>query len=228
MRPEDPFDEERRRMVDEQLARRDIRSADVLRVMGEVPRHLFVPPEDRPLAYTDQPLPIGYRQTISQPYIVALMTQLLLLTGRETVLEVGTGSGYQAAILARLAERVVTIERVPALAERARTTLAALGVTNVTVVEGDGSLGWPESAPYQAIIVTAAAPRLPAALQAQLADGGRLVLPVGDRAGQMLERWTRSGERMDRESIAPVAFVPLLGEDGWGDGTRPQDAQGWW
>jgi protein-L-isoaspartate(D-aspartate) O-methyltransferase len=221
------FDEERRRMVEEQLARRDIRSDDVLRVMGEVLRHQFVPPEERDLAYTDQPLPIGFRQTISQPYIVALMTQLLMLTGCETVLEVGTGSGYQAAILARLAKMVYSIERLAPLAERARGILAGLDLQNVIVVDGDGSLGLPEHAPYQAILVAAAAPRVPDALKMQLADGGRLVLPVGDRGGQMLERWTRSGERMDCETIAPVAFVPLLGEGGWGDDSSRCCAPGW-
>jgi len=223
-----PYQVERQRMVDEQLARRDIRSGEILRVMGEIPRHRFVPPEETLLAYADQPLPIGFQQTISQPYIVALMTQLLNLSGGETVLEVGTGSGYQAAILARLAKTVYTIERVAILAQRARAILADLNLRNVHVVEGDGSLGLPEHAPYDAILVTAAAPRVPEALKAQLAEAGRLVLPVGDRGGQMLERWTRKGERIDRESIAPVAFVPLVGKGGWDEKLAASDSDSCW
>jgi protein-L-isoaspartate(D-aspartate) O-methyltransferase len=224
----DPYEVERRRMVDEQLARRDIRSGEVLRVMKEIPRHRFVPPEQAWLAYADQPLPIGFQQTISQPYIVALMTQLLQLAGGERVLEVGTGSGYQAAILARLAGTVYTIERITALAERARAVLSELNLKNVQVVEGDGSLGLPERAPFDAIVVTAAAPRVPEALKEQLSEGGRLVLPVGDRGGQMLERWTRKGERVDRETVAPVAFVPLVGKGGWGEKLAESDSESCW
>jgi protein-L-isoaspartate(D-aspartate) O-methyltransferase len=224
----DPYEVERRRMVDEQLARRDIRSGEVLRVMKEIPRHRFVPTEQAWLAYADQPLPIGFQQTISQPYIVALMTQLLQLAGGERVLEVGTGSGYQAAILARLAGTVYTIERITALAERARAILTELNLKNVQVVEGDGSLGLPERAPFDAIVVTAAAPRVPEALKEQLSEGGRLVLPVGDRGGQMLERWTRKGERVDREIVAPVAFVPLVGKGGWGEKLAESDSDSCW
>jgi len=174
----------RRRMVSEQLSARNIRDRRVLAAMGAVPRHRFVPEEHRHLAYSDGPLPIGGGQTISQPYIVALMTQLLLLDGKETVLEIGTGSGYQAAVLAYLAQQVHTIERQSGLAERARAALTNLGIMNVAVHLGDGSLGLPEHAPYQAILVTAAAPEVPRLLLEQLAEGGRLVLPVGGRLGQ--------------------------------------------
>jgi protein-L-isoaspartate(D-aspartate) O-methyltransferase len=211
----DVFAEARRRMVDEQMCGRDIRSPRVLEVFRRVPRHCFVPADERHLAYADAPLPIGHRQTISQPYIVALMTQLLDLCGDEAVLEIGTGSGYQAAVLAYLARWVYTIERVPELCRQARAALTELGLENVTVVEGDGTQGLPDHSPYQAIVVTAAAPGVPEPLKRQLADGGRLVLPVGGRGGQMLERWRRSGDRYDCEQIAPVAFVPLIGQHGW-------------
>jgi protein-L-isoaspartate(D-aspartate) O-methyltransferase len=183
--------------------------------MLKVPRHRFVPAEHRHLAYVDGPLPIGSGQTISQPYIVALMTQLLLLTGEEKVLEVGTGSGYQAAILAELAREVHTMERHSELAERAQSILQELGYQNISVHMGDGSLGLAEFAPYQAIIVTAAAPKPPPALLEQLDEGGRLVIPVGGQWGQMLERWTRRGGRYEHEEFVPVAFVPLRGEAGW-------------
>ena len=211
----DEYAEPRRRMVSEQLGSRDIRSPRVLEAMLQVPRHRFVPEDERDLAYADAPLPIGHRQTISQPYIVALMTQLLDLQGDERVLEIGTGSGYQAAILAVLAGQVYSVERLSELCQRARAALSDLGLGNVTVVEGDGTQGLPEHAPYQAIIVTAAAPGIPEPLKEQLEEGGRLVLPVGGRGGQMLERWRRSGGRFDREQIAPVAFVPLIGQHGW-------------
>jgi len=211
----DTYAEARRRMVTEQLSSRDIRSPRVLAAMLDIPRHRFVPEDERDLAYADTPLPIGYRQTISQPYIVALMSQLLNLSGAERVLEIGTGSGYQAAILAALAGQVYTIERIPELCRQARSVLADLGLENVTLVEGDGTRGLPEQAPFQGILVTAAAPGVPEPLKEQLAEGGQLVLPVGGRGGQMLERWRRSGDRFDREQIAPVAFVPLIGAHGW-------------
>jgi protein-L-isoaspartate(D-aspartate) O-methyltransferase len=209
------YEIERQRMVEEQLASRDIRDRRVLQAMRAVPRHLFVPPEYRHLAYSDGPLPIGCGQTISQPYIVALMTQLLRLRGDENVLEVGTGSGYQAAILAHLARQVHTIERHPDLAERAAAVLRSLGLNNVRVHIGDGSLGLPEQAPFQAIIVTAAAPQVPQTLLDQLAEGGRLVVPVGGKLSQFLERWRRRGTRFQQEIVAPVAFVPLRGRYGW-------------
>lgn len=216
MSAEDPHARARQRMVAEQLRDRDIVDACVLEAMGAVPRHRFLPPDQAYLAYSDSPQPIGHQQTISQPYIVALMAQLAALRGEETVLEVGTGSGYQAAVLARLARRVITIERIPALAHAARKVLADLGVENVTIVEGDGSCGAPAFAPFEAILVAAAAPRAPEPLKQQLAEGGRLVLPVGGRDGQLLERWTRQGGDFRRERVTGVAFVPLYGEHGWG------------
>jgi protein-L-isoaspartate(D-aspartate) O-methyltransferase len=212
---------QRARMVDYQLRGRDITDPRVLEVMGRVPRHLFVPQDSSHLAYSDMPLPIGQRQTISQPYIVALMTQCLELKGEETVLEVGTGSGYQAAVLAGLARKVYTLERLAELADRARELLEHLGIDNVEVRHVDGSGGLPEHAPYDAIIVTAAAPRAPQPLLDQLAEGGRLLIPVGGVDGQMLERWRRHSGRVDGERIVPVAFVPLVGEFGWRADLRP-------
>ncbi|MBI4771371.1 MAG: protein-L-isoaspartate(D-aspartate) O-methyltransferase [Chloroflexi bacterium] len=209
------YDEARERMVREQLIGRDITDARVLAAFREVPRHEFVPQDLQYLAYRDGPLPIGAEQTISQPYIVALMTQLLELTGDETVLEVGTGSGYQTAILARLAARVLSVERLPELARIATERLDRLGHSNVQVVVGDGSQGLPEQAPFDAILVTAAAPRAPEPLLGQLAGGGRLVIPVGMQHNQVLERWQRRGDAWHVEQLAPVAFVPLLGEYGW-------------
>ncbi len=206
---------ERQRMVEEQLKGRDIRDQRVLSAMLKIPRHRFVPEEYRHLAYADCPLPIGQNQTISQPYIVALMTQMLDLKGAEKVLEIGTGSGYQAAILAALAREVHTIERHHQLAEQARKVLEELDIRSVYVHVGDGSQGWPAAAPYDAIIATAAAPRVPPPLLEQLADGGRLVLPVGTRGGQFLELWHRRGSRYESEIGVPVAFVPMLGEHGW-------------
>jgi protein-L-isoaspartate(D-aspartate) O-methyltransferase len=206
---------ERQRMVEEQIAARGLREARLLEAMRSVPRHCFVPPDYRHLAYADGPLPIGSGQTISQPYIVALMTNLLSLSGEEKVLEIGTGSGYQAAILARLARQVYSIERHAALARRAAGILENLNFSNVSIHVGDGSLGLPAFAPYQAIVVTAAAPRLPQPLRDQLDDGGRIVIPVGGQLGQYLECWKRQGSEFSREVLVPVAFVPLRGEQGW-------------
>jgi protein-L-isoaspartate(D-aspartate) O-methyltransferase len=185
--------------------------------MERIPRHRFVPPEYQHLAYADGPLPIGQGQTISQPYIVALMTQLLALEGTERVLEIGTGSAYQAAILGELAQEVHTIERHASLAQHAAGVLKELGIENVTVHTGDGSLGLPEHAPYGAILVTAAAPVVQQALLDQLTDGGRLVIPVGGMGGQMLERWQRRGNDFNQAVLVPVAFVPLRGKLGWRD-----------
>ena len=204
-------------MVSEQLASRNIRDHRVLSAMRAVPREQFVPPEHRYLAYADGPLPIGQGQTISQPYIVALMTQLLELQGDEIVLEIGTGSGYQAAVLARIASSVHTIERHASLAHSAEQALSQLGMENVQVHIGDGTQGLPELAPFEAIIVTAAAPEVPQPLLAQLAEGGRLVIPVGGRRGQYLQRWRRHADEFKSEMLEPVAFVPLLGEHGWED-----------
>lgn len=207
---------ERKRMVDDQLIWRGIHDPRVLEAMRSVPRHCFVPEEYRDMAYSDGPLPIGSGQTISQPYIVALMSETVRLTGKESVLEVGTGSGYQAAILACLAGEVHTIERHQHLADQARRILEELGYQNITVHTGDGSRGLPEHAPYRAIVVTASAPKIPKPLLEQLDEGGYLILPVGDRwGGQTLQLWERHGEKFDHEAILPVAFVPLRGEYGW-------------
>jgi protein-L-isoaspartate(D-aspartate) O-methyltransferase len=179
--------------------------------MREVPRHEFVPAELVEEAYADHPLPIGHAQTISQPYVVAFMTEALGLQGGERVLEVGTGSGYQAAVLAEIAAEVYTIEIVAALGEQARERLARLGYDNVRVRVGDGYAGWPEAAPFDAVIVTAAAPRIPEPLKQQLREGGRMILPVGDEL-QELVVLTRRGEAWHEEAVLPVRFVPMTGE----------------
>ena len=217
----DSYQEEREKMVRQQIIRRGIVDARLLAVMEKLPRHRFVPAANREEAYEDSALPIAVGQTISQPYIVALMTSLLELQGEETVLEVGTGSGYQAAVLAGLAHTVHTVERHPSLAAQAEAVLDELGISNVHIHIGDGSLGWPEAAPYQAIIVTAAAPQVAAPLLGQLADGGRLVVPAGGRSRQVLERWRKNGDDFQREEILPVAFVPLIGEQGWAENPEP-------
>ncbi|NPA92447.1 MAG: protein-L-isoaspartate(D-aspartate) O-methyltransferase [Chloroflexi bacterium] len=203
------------RMVQEQIAARGVRDPRVLEAMRRVPRHLFVPEAYRSSAYEDHPLPIGHGQTISQPFIVAYMTELLDLPPDAKVLEIGTGSGYQAAVLAHLAREVHTIERFPALAEAAQRRLEALGLDNVTVHVGDGSHGLPEHAPFDGILVAAAAPEVPVALLAQLVEGGHLVIPVGARGMQRLERWTRRADGFHREVLDAVAFVPLIGAHGW-------------
>lgn len=218
MSEEIDYSKERHHMVERQLETRDIRDRRVLNAMRTVPRHRFVPSEYSHMAYSDGPLPIGSGQTISQPYIVALMTQMLRLEGHETVLEIGTGSGYQAAILAYLASEVHTIERHAELAEHAAQVLKSLELTNVKVHIRDGTLGLPEFAPYQAILVTAAAPQVPQTLLNQLDDGGRLIIPVGGRLGQTLERWERHGSEYTSEAQIPVAFVPLRGRHGWQEG----------
>lgn len=208
------FLEERKRMVARQLRLRGISDRRVLEAFESIPRHIFVPEEYRSSAYEDCPLPIGFKQTISQPYIVAYMMQTLDLTGAERVLEVGMGSGYAAALLSALAAEVHAIELIPALAERAQRTLEKLGLANVFVHIGDGSQGWIESAPYDAIIVSAAAPRVPKPLLDQLADHGRMILPVGEGMYQELELWTREDNSFSHESLLPVAFVPLRGREG--------------
>jgi protein-L-isoaspartate(D-aspartate) O-methyltransferase len=205
----------RERMVQEQLAARRIIDQRVLSTMRTVPRHLFVPDDLRHLAYRDSPLPIGNDQTISQPYIVAYMTQALGLTGTETVLEVGTGSGYQTAILCQLARQVYSIERHAKLAEQAATRLEMLDLHNVELMVGDGSQGLADMAPFDAILITAAAPALPIALRSQLADGGRMVLPVGDNQNQYLERVIRTGGIWHVERLLPVMFVLLIGRYGF-------------
>jgi protein-L-isoaspartate(D-aspartate) O-methyltransferase len=202
-------------MVEWQLRQRGIRDPRVLDALREVPRHEFVPPLLIAQAYDDCPLPIGEGQTISQPFMVAAMTEALALAGHERVLEVGTGSGYQAALLSRLAREVHTIERSVLLAGEARARLARLGCHNVTVHTGDGTLGLPQHAPYDAIVVTAAAPRLPAPLLEQLADGGRLVIPVGDAQQQECLLVRKASGRTAQITLHYCRFVPLVGRHGW-------------
>jgi protein-L-isoaspartate(D-aspartate) O-methyltransferase len=198
-------------MVEEQIAARGVSDPRVLQALRDVARHEFVPEAARQAAYADRPLPIGYRQTISQPYIVAVMSELIDLDATERVLEIGTGSGYQAAILSRLALEVYTIEIVPELAERATADLARLGYTNVRVKAGDGYRGWPEHAPFDAIIVTAAPDHVPQPLVEQLAVGGRMIIPVG-RGFQRLELLRRTETGVERERVFDVRFVPMTGE----------------
>lgn len=206
---------EREVMVAEQLAARGIQSRRVLDAMRAVPRHSFVPPEGAAMAYEDRPLPIGLGQTISQPYMVASMTELLDLAPTDRVLEIGTGSGYQAAVLAELCAEVVTIERQPALYEQAREILSELGYTNIKLLCADGTMGYAPGAPYDAIIVTAGSPRIPPLLLEQLAEGGRLVCPVGTRHQQRLMKVTRQGNELIDEVHTTCIFVPLTGQDGW-------------
>jgi len=206
---------EREKMVKTQIARRGIRDRRLLNAFETIPRHLFVPDEYRYAAYDDGPLPIGSSQTISQPYIVALMTDLMRLDGHERVLEVGTGSGYQAAILGKMAREVHTVEYIPELALKAESLLKELGIDNVHVHVGDGSLGWSDAKPYDGILVAAAAPQAPRVLLGQLEDGGRLILPVGGRGMQNLEIWERKGDGYTSRTETAVAFVPLRGEQGW-------------
>ena len=206
---------QRQQMV-ELLIQRGIKDPRVLDAFRRVPRHLFLDEALRPQGYGDHPLPIGEKQTISQPYMVAIMTEALQLTGSEKVLEVGTGSGYQAAILAELADRVFTIERIPALAKRARKVLDQLHYTNVVVRIGDGTEGWRDEAPFDAVIVTAAAPEAPDPLMKQLAVGGRMVMPVGDEYAQELMVYVKEGEdRYREENYGGCRFVKLIGEHGW-------------
>ncbi|HHI97526.1 MAG TPA: protein-L-isoaspartate(D-aspartate) O-methyltransferase [Thermodesulfatator atlanticus] len=211
----DIYQKARERMVNTQIAARGIRDPRVLAAMRKVPRHLFVDEALKDQAYGDYPLPIGEGQTISQPYIVALMTEALELKGPEKVLEVGTGSGYQAAILAELARWVYSIERYPSLAQRAKRILEKLGYHNVIIKVGDGTKGWPEAAPFDAIIVTAAGPKIPEPLIAQLKDGGRLVMPVGDEWSQYLIKVTKRGDELIKENLGAVRFVKLVGEYGF-------------
>jgi len=195
--------------------RTEIRDERVLAAMARIPRERFVPPEEQHLAYEDRPLPIGFDQTISQPLIIALMTEALELTGSEKVLEVGTGSGYQAAILAKLARLVITTERLPPLAEAAKRALDSLGYTNIEVHLAEETLGWQKGAPYNAIMVTAGAPRVSADLLAQLAIGGRMVIPVGSRYVQELYKITRQRKKNIVENLGGCRFVSLIGKDAW-------------
>ena len=210
------FADQRARMVARQLRRRHIRDEDVLAAMGEVPREYFLPREQRPMAYQDRALPLTGGQTMSQPYMVAAMTEALELSAGQRVLEIGTGSGYQTAVLARLAGEVFTIERLPGMAVAARGLLRDAGCDNVHLRAGDGTLGWPEEAPFDAILVTAAAPAAPPTLEEQLhPDGGRMVIPVGSRRIQHLVRIRRTPAGTTTERLMECAFVPLMGAEGW-------------
>jgi protein-L-isoaspartate(D-aspartate) O-methyltransferase len=212
----DTPEQRRSRMVDQQLRARGIRSEGVLRAMGTVPRENFIPPGRAGDAYRDQALPIAHGQTISQPYMVAVMTEALELSEEDRVLEIGTGSGYQTAIISRLARGVWSIERIPNLLEEARRALHELGVANVHLRSGDGTLGWPEEGPFDAILVTAGSPGVPESLRSQLSPSrGRLVIPVGDRFLQELIRVTRDGDEFRQEKLLACRFVPLLGAEGW-------------
>jgi len=199
----------------------EIKDRRVVDAIARVPRERFIADHLRPFAYENRPLPIGYGQTISQPLIVAMMTEALQLTGSERVLEVGTGSGYQAAILSQLAEHVVSVERIAPLAEKAAETLAELGYTNVEVHVAGQEIGWPPGAPYDAIIVTAAAPEAPVQLLNQLGMGGRLVIPIGSRDLQELVRIVKTPEGALRNNLGPCRFVPLVGRGAWPEGTSP-------
>jgi len=214
----DKYKKPRMKMVTSQLISRGVRDDRVLKAMEKIPRHLFVDEGLQDQAYADNPLPIGDRQTISQPYIVALMTEALELKGNEKVLEIGTGSGYQAAILAELSERVFSIERIGSLADKARKVLESLNYYNVLIRVGDGTYGWREESPFDAIIVTAGAPDVPRTLLEQLAIGGSLVVPIGDRYTQKLLKLTRTSENLDnteKKDLGGCRFVNLIGEYGW-------------
>lgn len=202
-------------MVEEQLRRRGIHDQRLLAVMANIPRHSFVSSDYQLAAYEDRPLPIGEGQTISQPYMVAVMTQSLELKGDERVLEIGTGSGYQTAILAEMAKTIFTIERIQELLLRAQKILQELGYENIFFLTGDGTKGWPEKAPFDGIIVTAGAPEIPQTLTSQLAEGGRLVIPVGPRYTQTLYKVTRKRNQFTEEDLTGCVFVPLVGDFGW-------------
>ncbi|MFQ5585399.1 MAG: protein-L-isoaspartate(D-aspartate) O-methyltransferase [Thermodesulfobacteriota bacterium] len=214
-RKDDNYTRARQVMVETQIIPRGIRDERVIDAMIEVPRHLFVEEGLKEQAYNDYPLPIGEGQTISQPYIVALMTESLDLKGYERVLEIGTGSGYQTAILALLAEKVYTVERIPVLASRARRLLDEVHCSNVVIKICDGTGGLPEEAPFEAIIVTAASPEVPEILVKQLSDGGRMIIPVGTEYEQTLLKVSRRGERFFKESLGGCRFVKLIGQHGW-------------
>ena len=209
----------REKMVKNQLIPRGIMDKGVLQAIRKIHRHLFVEEALAGEAYNDHPLPIGYKQTISQPYIVALMTQALELTGQEKTLEIGTGSGYQTAILAELSDKVYTIERIMGLMAKARHLLNELGYTNIMFKAFDGTIGWKSYSPFHAIIVTAGAPKIPQPLLDQLADGGRMVIPIGDRFSQELIKVTRKKERYREENLGGCRFVDLIGAHGWEEKT---------
>lgn len=213
---ESKFDRERREMVEEQIQRRGIHDPAVLKAMLEVPRHSFVPEGVSHYAYVDSPLSIGFGQTISQPYIVALMTQAAELAPDSVCLDIGTGSGYAAAVLSKIASKVYSVERIPELAEKAEEKFKELGYTNIHVKTSNGTLGWPEKGPYDAILVTAGAPFVPESYASQLKTNGRIIIPVGDVLGQELLRLRKTpAGTLTKELIEYVRFVPLIGEQGW-------------
>lgn len=209
------FKIEREKMVREQLASRNISDAAVLDAFRKVPREFFVPPSEYEEAYHDHPLPIGYHQTISQPYMVALMTQNLSVSATDRVLEIGTGSGYQTAILAELAREVYTVERIEPLSASAREVLGDLGYSNIHFLNGDGSLGWEEFAPFDRIIVTAGSPQVPQSLVEELEDGGRMLIPVGEAGRQNLRCIEKNDNRISERIICGCVFVKLIGQEGW-------------
>lgn len=214
----DAYRQARLRMAEEQLRARGIRDERVLEAMARVPRHEFVPPEHRDEAYEDHPIGIGEGQTISQPFVVAAMLEALALRPDDVALEVGAGSGYETALLAELTRKVYSVERIASLAENARATLERLGYSNVTIVHGDGSQGLSDAAPFDAIVVAAAAPRVPPSLLEQLRDGGRLVIPVGSGIAQELQLIRKSGDTMTTRHLDGVRFVPLIGKEGFHEG----------
>lgn len=205
----------RKRMIDEQILARNIRDSRVIKAMSEIPRHLFVPEALRDQAYSDYPLNIGEGQTISQPFIVAMMSELLELKGTERVLEIGTGSGYQAAVLALLCKHVYTIERIRSLANKARRVLYDIGIMNFTLRIGDGTMGWPEEAPFDGIICTAGSPSIPKVYVDQLAEGGRLIIPVGDQFTQQLVVAGKVNGSIQQRAVSGCRFVKLIGKYGW-------------
>ena len=215
MKGETNREAERIRMVEEQLRKRGVHDERVLQAMQKVPRHRFLPEDKKSLAYADGPVQIGHGQTMSQPYMVALMSQALKLMGHEKVLEIGTGSGYQSAVLLELADELFTIERIGALAAEAEGILRALNYSRFHIRIADGTAGWPESAPFDAIMVTAGAPHVPVTLVAQLKEGGRLVIPVGSRFSQTLDTCVKRGDSYEMEESTACIFVPLIGRHGW-------------
>ena len=207
--------EVKKTMVDSQLKSRGISSLEVLRAMSVVPREKFVSSEFIEAAYNDGPLSIGSGQTISQPYMVAMMTEALMLKKNDKVLEIGTGSGYQAAVLQEIASHIYSVERISSLAENAKTLLGSLGYSDIKIKVEDGTLGWPEEAPFDAIIVTSGSPNVPETLMSQLSDGGRMIIPVGSRNHQRIIRIIRSGDNYSKEEMLSCIFVPLIGKYGW-------------